>query len=145
MGKRIIPEGHDNSQHISPVSAAQRKTRKRKNNSSIRKNKNLRLNNSHNNIFWHENDDEDSSSSDGIPLGLAIATPRNASSKQANNSSILLNSTLNLSLTQNDNNSSITESPKPVYTLRPSVVNGTILYDLTQRPWRLGRPIGKSS
>lgn len=149
MGKRVIvntaaaAETHDHHQHVTPVTTGQRNIRKRKCNSNITNSKNLRLNaSSHNNNYWHENDDEDSSSNDG-PLPLVATTPRNASSKQANNSSILLNNSLNLSLTQNDNNSTITESPKPVYTLRPSVVNGTIMYDLTQKPWRLGRPIGK--
>lgn len=150
MGKRVIvntaaaAETHDHHQHVTPVTTGQRNIRKRKCNSNITNSKNLRLNASshNNNNYWHENDDEDSSSNDG-PLPLVATTPRNASSKQANNSSILLNNSLNLSLTQNDNNSTITESPKPVYTLRPSVVNGTIMYDLTQKPWRLGRPIGK--
>lgn len=144
MGKRVVVEGHDNNhvnQHVTPVSTGQRNVRKRKCNSNITNSKNLRMNVSHNN-YWHENDDEDSSSNDGPPVGLAT-TPRNTSSKQANNSSILLSNSLNVSFTQNDNNSTITESPKPVYTLRPSVVNGTVLHDLTQKPWRLGRPIGK--
>lgn len=142
MGKRVIVESHDNNQHVTPVTTGQRSIRKRKCNSTITNSKNVRLNASHNN-YWHENDDEDSSSNDGPPLGLITTTPRNASSKHANNSSILLNNSLNISLTQNDN-STLTESPKPVYTLRPSVVNGTVLYDLTQKPWRLGRPIGES-
>ncbi|KAM7344277.1 back seat driver isoform 2-T3 [Cochliomyia hominivorax] len=145
MGKRVVTENPDSHhhQHVTPVTTGQRNIRKRKCNSNITNSKNLRMNSSHDS-YWHENDDEDSSSNDGPPLDL-VTTPRNASSKQANNSSILLNNSLNLSLTQNDNNSSLTESPKPVYTLRPSVVNGTIMYDLTQKPWRLGRPIGKGN
>ncbi|XP_046809818.1 glutamic acid-rich protein [Lucilia cuprina] len=153
MGKRVI-ESHDNNnhhhhhqQHVTPVTTGQRNIRKRKCNSNLTNSKNLRMNTaaSHtNNSYWHENDDEDSSSNDGPPVGLAT-TPRNTSSKQANNSSILLNNSLNVSLMQNDNNSTVTESPKPVYTLRPSVVNGTVLYDLAQKPWRLGRPIGKGN
>lgn len=142
MGKRVIVETHNNNQHVTPVTTGQRNIRKRKCNSNISNGKNLRMNTASHNNYWHENDDEDSSSNDGPPLGL-LTTPRNASSKQANNSSILLNNSLNISLTQNDNNSPSTESPKPVYTLRPSVVNGTVLRDLTQKPWRLGRPIGK--
>lgn len=150
MGKRVIGESnHENHhQHVTPVTTGPRNIRKRKCNSSnltsIEKGKILRRMNASHNNYWHENDDEDSSSNDGPLLGLL--TPRNASSKHANNSSILLNNTLNLNLTNcNDNNSPLTESPKPVYTLRPSIVNGTVLSDLTQKPWRLGRPIGKGN
>lgn len=35
------------------------------------------------------------------------------------------------------------DSPRQVYSLRPSIVNGTLLRDLKQRLWRLGQPIGK--
>lgn len=73
--------------------------------------------------------------------------------QQFNNTSHLLNASLQAnspSITSNNNNnnnnqnsSAKTESPKPIYTLRPSIVNGTILNDLTRKSWRLGRPIGK--
>ncbi|XP_054740215.1 uncharacterized protein LOC129245829 [Anastrepha obliqua] len=81
--------------------------------------------------YWHESDDEDSSSNDATNVTPLM---RNQSTKQANNSSILLSA-----------NTSVNESPKPVYTLLPSVVNGTIMYDLMQKPWRLGKPIGKGN
>ncbi|XP_067632791.1 uncharacterized protein bsd [Eurosta solidaginis] len=81
--------------------------------------------------YWHENDDEDSSSNDTTNVTPIV---RNQSTKHANNSSILLSA-----------NTSVNESPKPVYTLLPSVVNGTIMYDLMQKPWRLGKPIGKGN
>uniref|UniRef100_A0A0K8VDV3 non-specific serine/threonine protein kinase n=1 Tax=Bactrocera latifrons TaxID=174628 RepID=A0A0K8VDV3_BACLA len=84
---------------------------------------------SHN--YWHENDDEDSSSNEATNVTPVI---RNPSTKHANNSSILLSA-----------NTSLNESPKPVYTLLPSIVNGTIMYDLMQKPWRLGKPIGKGN
>ncbi|XP_054090596.1 uncharacterized protein LOC128919721 isoform X2 [Zeugodacus cucurbitae] len=84
---------------------------------------------SHN--YWHENDDEDSSSNDATHVTPVM---RNPSTKHANNSSILLSA-----------NTSLNESPKPVYTLLPTIVNGTIMYDLMQKPWRLGKPIGKGN
>lgn len=65
------------------------------------------------------NDAEDSSSNDSKVMIKNCSIPANLSLKVAN------------------------ESPKPVYNLRPSLVNGTILQDLTSKPWRLGRPIGK--
>ncbi|XP_014103620.2 uncharacterized protein bsd [Bactrocera oleae] len=83
------------------------------------------------NNYWHENDDEDSSSNDATHVTPMIRHP---STKHANNSSILLSA-----------NTSLNESPKPVYTLLPSIVNGTIMYDLMQKPWRLGKPIGKGN
>ncbi|XP_055854177.1 serine/threonine-protein kinase VRK1 isoform X2 [Episyrphus balteatus] len=36
-------------------------------------------------------------------------------------------------------------SPKPVYHLRPSVVNGILLEDITEKKWRIGKPIGKGN
>ncbi|CAD6998507.1 uncharacterized protein LOC101455040 [Ceratitis capitata] len=120
MGKRMIVV---EAKHVTP---AKRSIRKRKRNSGGAAAKLIRGGQN-----WHENDDEDSSSNDA-----AIVTPvvRNQSSKQANNSSILLSA-----------NTSVNESPKPVYTLLPSIVNGTIMYDLMQKPWRLGKPIGKGN
>lgn len=165
MGKRVVVESHEHhhhqhnsnnhTHHVTPVTTGARNIRKRKCNSNgnataapgqhssadkTASGKSQRLSSSSQHD-WHENDDEDSSSNDGPP-GEPQA-PRNLSSKQANNSSILLNNSLNISLA-NEPNASLTESPKPVYTLRPSVVNGTVLYDLSEKPWRLGRPIGKS-
>ncbi|XP_075165010.1 back seat driver [Haematobia irritans] len=157
MGKRVV-ESQDHHHNVTPVTTGARNIRKRKCNSSgnnitnrlhhhgidNKSNKSQRMSSGsgHNNDDWHENDDEDSSSNDGPPEKLP--TPRNLSSKHANNSSILLNNSLNISMT-NEPNASLTESPKPVYTLRPSVVNGTVLYDLNEKPWRLGRPIGKGN
>uniref|UniRef100_A0A1I8PWM3 non-specific serine/threonine protein kinase n=1 Tax=Stomoxys calcitrans TaxID=35570 RepID=A0A1I8PWM3_STOCA len=158
MGKRVVVETHDHHHHqVTPVSTGARNIRKRKCNSNGNTNSNrhhgidkgngnkaqrMSSGSGHNNDEWHENDDEDSSSNDGPPEKLP--TPRSISSKHANNSSILLNNSLNISLA-NEPNASLTESPKPVYTLRPSVVNGTVLYDLNEKPWRLGRPIGKGN
>lgn len=36
----------------------------------------------------------------------------------------------------------LNDSPRHVYSLRPSIVNGTLLRDLRQNVWRLGQPIG---
>lgn len=43
------------------------------------------------------------------------------------------------------NNSSFFEdgSPKPEYILSRDLVNGTILTDIAQKRWRIGKPIGK--
>lgn len=159
MGKRVIHEtqhieSHHHS-HVAPLSTGVRNIRKRKCASSDKNGKKtLRISAATAAAaadYWrHENDDEDSSSNDAPPphkqLPSPNITPRNASHKQANNSSILLNNSFNSSIVSSagfENNSlTATESPKPVYTLRPSVVNGTVMYDLTQKPWRLGRPIG---
>ncbi|XP_023037001.1 uncharacterized protein LOC6652489 isoform X2 [Drosophila willistoni] len=84
----------------------------------------------------HDNDDEDSlSSGSGGGIGTALVhTPQ----AQAAHSL--------LSLASNEKQNSLsTESPRPVYSLRPSVVNGTILRDVLSKPWRLGRPIGKGN
>ncbi|XP_017463853.1 PREDICTED: uncharacterized protein LOC108357245 isoform X2 [Rhagoletis zephyria] len=128
MGKRMAVT---EAKHATPTT---RTIRKRKRNSSgvaadvISATAKV-LRGGHN--YWHENDDEDSSSNDATNVTPQV---RNLSTKQANNSSILLSA-----------NTSVNESPKPVYTLLPSVVNGTIMYDLMQKPWRLGKPIGKGN
>uniref|UniRef100_A0A1A9Z5J3 non-specific serine/threonine protein kinase n=1 Tax=Glossina pallidipes TaxID=7398 RepID=A0A1A9Z5J3_GLOPL len=161
MGKRAPqPATTIDSHHlhpITPAATATRSIRKRKRNPPSEAKelesalvapcpKTLRMSTSAHNNWQHYNDDEDSSSND-TPLPSVPLTHRNYTTKQANNSSILLNSSsLNNSLGGGgDYNCSSTESPKPVYTLRPSLVNGTILHDLTQKPWRLGRPIGKGN
>uniref|UniRef100_A0A1A9WMP8 non-specific serine/threonine protein kinase n=1 Tax=Glossina brevipalpis TaxID=37001 RepID=A0A1A9WMP8_9MUSC len=142
---------------ITPVASATRGIRKRKRNPPSEAKeielgiaascpKTFRINTSTHNYWGRYNDDDDSSSND-TPLPSAPLKPRNYTTKQANNSSILLNSSsLNNSVVGGgDYNCSLTESPKPVYTLRPSLVNGTILHDLKQKTWRLGRPIGKGN
>ncbi|BFG03165.1 uncharacterized protein DMAD_02486 [Drosophila madeirensis] len=89
---------------------------------------------------FHENDDEDSSSSGsagGVKVSedaLVLRTP------QAQNLQLA-----GASFVSDQNHSNSTESPRPVYTLRPSVVNGTILRDVLSKAWRLGRPIGKGN
>uniref|UniRef100_A0A1B0AXW7 Zinc finger protein 2 n=1 Tax=Glossina palpalis gambiensis TaxID=67801 RepID=A0A1B0AXW7_9MUSC len=62
------------------------------------------------------------------------------------NSPILLNnSPLNNNLGRGgDYNCSSTGPPKPACTLRPSLVNGTLLHSLPQKAWRLCRSIGKA-
>ncbi|KAH8277629.1 hypothetical protein KR018_002398 [Drosophila ironensis] len=91
-----------------------------------------------NGFEFHENDDEDSSSS-----GSAVGeTASSALMHTPQPRSLLLTSA---SFASDHNNSSATESPRPVYTLRPSVVNGTILRDVLSKAWRLGRPIGKGN
>ncbi|KAH8309052.1 hypothetical protein KR059_005417 [Drosophila kikkawai] len=103
--------------------------------------------NSANGFDFHENDDEESSSSsgsagcgDGATSMDVVVTPTLMHTPQAR--SLLLTGA---SFASDQNNSSATESPRPVYTLRPSVVNGTILRDLLSKAWRLGRPIGKGN
>lgn len=98
-----------------------------------------------NSFEFHENDDEDSSSS-GSAAGRAedarmevdqLVPTTLMHTPQARG--LLLTGA---SFASDHNNSSVTESPRPVYTLRPSVVNGTILRDVLSKAWRLGRPIG---
>ncbi|KAH8238687.1 hypothetical protein KR038_001421 [Drosophila bunnanda] len=103
--------------------------------------------NSANGFDFHENDDEESSSSsgsagcgDGTTRMDVVVTPTLMHTPQAR--SLLLTGA---SFASDQNNLSTTESPRPVYTLRPSVVNGTILRDLLSKAWRLGRPIGKGN
>lgn len=92
---------------------------------------------------FHENDDEESSCSSGSAgcgdgaTSMDVVTSTLMHTPQAR--SLLLTGA---SFASDHNNSSATESPRPVYTLRPSVVNGTILRDLLSKAWRLGRPIG---
>ncbi|KAH8415924.1 hypothetical protein KR222_003915, partial [Zaprionus bogoriensis] len=105
-------------------------------------------------VEWHENDDEDSSSSGSAHDALLLQTPQPQSQPQraagcpaVNNSraSLLSLATFASGGHSDHNNSNATESPRPVYTLRPSVVNGTILRDVLSKAWRLGRPIGKGN
>ncbi|KAH8401780.1 hypothetical protein KR009_007841 [Drosophila setifemur] len=89
---------------------------------------------------WNSNDGEESSSSGSAAAGMEVDevhTPTLLPTPQAR--SLLLTGASFAS----DINSSATESPRPVYTLRPSVVNGTILRDVLSKAWRLGRPIGE--
>ncbi|XP_037948735.1 uncharacterized protein LOC119680131 [Teleopsis dalmanni] len=123
------------SQYVTPLQARTIRKRKKISGAAPAAKKSLRFKTT-NHDGWHENDDEDSSSNDTTTL-----PQRNQSSKQANISSILIHTPLS---NTGDNALSI-ESPKPVYTLRPSVVNGTILFDLNRKQWRLGRPIGKGN
>lgn len=91
-----------------------------------------------NGFEFHENDDEESCSSAGSAAGTEADPPTLLHTPQAR--SLLLTGA---SIASDHNNSSVMESPRPVYTLRPSVVNGTILRDVLSKAWRLGRPIGK--
>ncbi|XP_016985818.1 uncharacterized protein LOC108049214 [Drosophila rhopaloa] len=93
-----------------------------------------------NGFEFHENDDEESCSSAGSAGGTEVDPPTLLHTPQAR--SLLLTGA---SIASDHNNSSIMESPRPVYTLRPSVVNGTILRDMLSKAWRLGRPIGKGN
>jgi len=92
-----------------------------------------------NGFEFHENDDEESCSSAGSAGGMDVDPPTLLQTPQAR--SLLLTGA---SIASDHNNSSVMESPRPVYTLRPSVVNGTILRDVLSKAWRLGRPIGKN-
>ncbi|XP_017069404.1 uncharacterized protein LOC108106683 [Drosophila eugracilis] len=96
--------------------------------------------NSANGFEFHENDDEESCSSAGSAGGMDAEPPTLLHTPQAR--SLLLTGA---SIASDHNNSSVMESPRPVYTLRPSVVNGTILRDVLSKAWRLGRPIGKGN
>ncbi|XP_017148387.1 uncharacterized protein LOC108159528 isoform X2 [Drosophila miranda] len=89
---------------------------------------------------FHENDDEDSSSSGSAGGGEVEEDTSVLKTPQAQ--SLLL---AGASFASDHNHSNSTESPRPVYTLRPSVVNGTILRDVLSKAWRLGRPIGKGN
>ncbi|XP_017125118.1 uncharacterized protein LOC108144607 [Drosophila elegans] len=93
-----------------------------------------------NGFEFHENDDEESCSSAGSAGGMTVDPPTLLHTPQAR--SLLLTEA---SIASDHNNSSVMESPRPVYTLRPSVVNGTILRDVLSKAWRLGRPIGKGN
>ncbi|XP_033252565.1 uncharacterized protein LOC117191928 isoform X2 [Drosophila miranda] len=89
---------------------------------------------------FHENDDENSSSSGSAGGGEVEEDTSVLKTPQAQ--SLLL---AGASFASDHNHSNSTESPRPVYTLRPSVVNGTILRDVLSKAWRLGRPIGKGN
>ncbi|XP_017040703.1 uncharacterized protein LOC108087699 [Drosophila ficusphila] len=93
-----------------------------------------------NGFEFHENDDEESCSSAGSARDMEVDPPTLLHTPQAR--SLLLTG---VSIASDHNNSSVMESPRPVYTLRPSVVNGTILRDVLSKAWRLGRPIGKGN
>ncbi|KAH8254165.1 hypothetical protein KR032_008773 [Drosophila birchii] len=102
-------------------------------------------NSASNGFDFHENDDEESTSSSGSAgCGATsmdvVVTPSLMHTPQAR--SLLLTGA---SFASDQNNSNATDSPRPVYTLRPSVVNGTILRDVLSKAWRLGRPIGKGN
>lgn len=47
------------------------------------------------------------------------------------------------SINHHNSKTELKDSPRHVYSLRPSIVNGTLLRDLRQNVWRLGQPIGK--
>ncbi|KAH8321537.1 hypothetical protein KR074_007989 [Drosophila pseudoananassae] len=100
-----------------------------------------------NNYEFHENDDEDSSSSgsaagrEGARMEVDQLVPATLMHTPQGRGLLLTGA----SFASDHNNSSVTESPRPVYTLRPSVVNGTILRDVLSKAWRLGRPIGKGN
>ncbi|XP_032306841.1 uncharacterized protein LOC6495491 isoform X2 [Drosophila ananassae] len=100
-----------------------------------------------NTFEFHENDDEDSSSSgsaagrEGARMEVDQLVPATLMHTPQARSLLLTGA----SFASDHNNSSVTESPRPVYTLRPSVVNGTILRDVLSKAWRLGRPIGKGN
>ncbi|EDV56383.1 eukaryotic translation initiation factor 5B isoform X1 [Drosophila erecta] len=93
-----------------------------------------------NGFEFHENDDEESCSSAGSAAGTEADPPTLLHTPHPR--SLLLTGA---SIASDHNNSSVMESPRPVYTLRPSVVNGTILRDVLSKAWRLGRPIGKGN
>ncbi|XP_030376877.1 uncharacterized protein LOC115625823 [Scaptodrosophila lebanonensis] len=149
MGKRIAAE----RQHLTPPHSNLHSTAR-----SIRKRKRAAVKESvvegkrqclSGNSDWHENDDEDSSSSSSAheaPTAL-LQTPQCIVGKQLHSSLLMSAANLNSSFggLSDYNNSNATESPRPIYTLRPSVVNGTVLRDVLSKPWRLGRPIGKGN
>lgn len=161
MGKRIASERHHvtqpqqtDSSELAPPSS-DRSARKRKRaaaKSSPKGEKCQRLDNgdgtaaSTHDYDWHENDDEDSSSS-GSAHDALLQTPQAQHQRgqyPVNSRASLLSLATFASGGHSDyNNSNATESPRPVYTLRPSVVNGTILRDVLSKAWRLGRPIGE--
>ncbi|XP_016997423.3 uncharacterized protein bsd [Drosophila takahashii] len=94
-----------------------------------------------NGFEFHENDDEESCSSAASAGGMDAADPPTLLHTPQPRSLLLTGA----SIASDHNNSSVMESPRPVYTLRPSVVNGTILRDVLSKAWRLGRPIGKGN
>lgn len=155
MGKRIAAERSHQQQRMSPqtetkTQPSDRSARKRKRSAvkASRVEKCQRLTDDQKTQFdWHENDDEDSSSSGSANVEL-LQTPqqqhlaRNQCPVSNPRASLLSLATFASGGYSDHNNSNTTESPRPVYTLRPSVVNGTILRDLLSKAWRLGRPIG---
>ncbi|TDG51829.1 hypothetical protein AWZ03_001889 [Drosophila navojoa] len=161
MGKRIAAERSHQQQRMSPqtetkTQPSDRSARKRKRSAvkASRVEKCQRLTDEQKTQFdWHENDDEDSSSSGSANVEL-LQTPQQSQQQHlARNqcpvsnprASLLSLATFASGGYSDHNNSNTTESPRPVYTLRPSVVNGTILRDLLSKAWRLGRPIGKGN
>ncbi|KAM8712777.1 hypothetical protein ACLKA7_013158 [Drosophila subpalustris] len=153
MGKRIASE----RQHVTPpqmdtkAHPSDRSARKRKRSavkaSRVEKCQRLSAGSTENSCDWHENDDEDSSSS-GSANEAILETPKPPPRGQCpvNSRASLLSLATFASGGQSDhNNSNANDSPRPVYTLRPSVVNGTILRDVLSKAWRLGRPIGKGN
>ncbi|XP_034479110.1 uncharacterized protein LOC117785279 [Drosophila innubila] len=159
MGKRIASE----RQHVTPPQTdtkahpSDRSARKRKRSavvkaSQVEKCQRLSAGGStDNSCSWHEdNDDEDSSSSSSGQSGndAILQTPQPLSRAQCpvnSRASLLSLATFASGGHSDHNNSNANDSPRPVYTLRPSVVNGTILRDVLSKAWRLGRPIGKGN
>lgn len=160
MGKRIASERHHVTQTQKtdsselPPPSSDRSARKRKRaaaKASSKVEKCQRLGNGGGGAVtqsydWHENDDEDSSSS-GSAHDALMQTPQQQPQRgqcPVNSRASLLSLATFASGGHSDHNiSNATESPRPVYTLRLSVVNGTILRDVLSKAWRLGRPIGK--
>ncbi|XP_064544062.1 trichohyalin [Drosophila montana] len=149
MGKRIASE----RQQQTETNKTQPRKRKRPAVKASRVEKCQRLSADNNNFDWHENDDEDSSSSGSANVAL-LQTPQPQAPPPAaprgqcpvnSRASLLSLATFASGGFSDHNNSNATESPRPVYTLRPSVVNGTILRDVLSKAWRLGRPIGKGN
>ncbi|XP_062135447.1 uncharacterized protein LOC133845103 isoform X2 [Drosophila sulfurigaster albostrigata] len=152
MGKRIVSERQQTTDTQNTQSDRSARKRKRSAVKASRAEKCQRLSASsiENSCEWHENDDEDSSSS-GSATEPLLQTPQPAAGRgqqcaAVNSRASLLSLATFASGGHSDhNNSNATDSPRPVYTLRPSVVNGTILRDVLSKAWRLGRPIGKGN
>ncbi|ALC41805.1 CG8878 [Drosophila busckii] len=151
MGKRIAAERHQ-------LTPPQTETKTQHTDRSIRKRrrsavkggkveKYQRLSNSLND--WQESEDEDdddsssSSRSADAEETTLLETPQPKLHPRASLLSLAAYTSGNYSY--DFNNSNATESPRPVYTLCPSVVNGTILRDVLSKAWRLGKPIGKGN
>ncbi|EDW02740.1 glutamic acid-rich protein [Drosophila grimshawi] len=153
MGKRIASERQHVTTHQTnskaPSSDRSARKRKRAANKGSRVEKRQRMSDvaNDNSCEWHENDDEDSSSSgsDNMALLQTPQPPARAQCPVNSRASLLSLATFASGGYSDHNNSNTTESPRPVYTLRPSVVNGTILRDVLSKAWRLGRPIGKGN
>ncbi|KAH8370358.1 hypothetical protein KR093_003136 [Drosophila rubida] len=148
MGKRIASERQQTTDNTQSDRSGRKRKRSAVKASRAEKCQRRSASSTDNSCEWHDNDDEDSSSSASAndPILQTPQQPVRGQPCAVNSRASLLSLATFASGGHSDhNNSNATDSPRPVYTLRPSVVNGTILRDVLSKAWRLGRPIGKGN